>query len=90
MVFFSLDKDKPNKNEMSNYRPVSILKTFTKIYERVVKDQLVSGLEKYFSLFICAYRKGYNTKHILARLIEECREQLDRNCTVGTIFMNLS
>ena len=27
-------KDKPNKNEMSNFRPVSILNTFSKIYEK--------------------------------------------------------
>ena len=33
-----LDKGKPNKNEMSNFRPVSILNTFFKIYEKVIKD----------------------------------------------------
>ena len=36
-----LDKGKPNKNEISNFRPVSILNTFSKIYEKVIKDQLV-------------------------------------------------
>ena len=39
-----LDKGKPNKNEISNFRPVSILNTFSKIYEKIIKDQLVSGL----------------------------------------------
>ena len=33
-----LDKGKPNKNEMSDFRPVSVLNTFSKIYERVIKD----------------------------------------------------
>ena len=49
-----LDKGKPNKNEISNFRPVSILNTFSKIYEKVIKDQLVSvsGLDNYFSPFI--------------------------------------
>ena len=51
-----LDKVKSNKNEISNFRPVSILNTFSKIYERIIKDQLVSGLYKYFSPFIFAYR----------------------------------
>ena len=36
-----LDKVKPNKNEISNFRPVSILNTFSKMYEKVIKDQLV-------------------------------------------------
>ena len=30
-----LDKGKPNKNEMSNFIPVSVLKTFSKVYEIV-------------------------------------------------------
>ena len=33
-----LDKGKPNKNEISNFRPFSILNTFFKIYEKVIKD----------------------------------------------------
>ena len=57
-----LDKGKPNKNEISNFRPVSILNTFSKIYEKVIKDQLVSGLDNYLSSFISAYRKGYSTQ----------------------------
>ena len=66
-----LDKGKPNKNEISNFRPVSVLNTFSKIYERVVKDQIVCGMEKYFSLFLSAYRKNYSSQNILIRLTEE-------------------
>ena len=33
----SLDKGKPNKNEISNFSPVSILNTFLKIYEKLLK-----------------------------------------------------
>ena len=40
-----LDKGKTNKNEISNFRPVSIL-NISKIYEKFIKDQLVSGLDK--------------------------------------------
>ena len=53
-----LDKGKPNKNEMSNFRPVSVLNTFSKIYERVIKDQIVCGMEKHFSPFLSAHRKN--------------------------------
>ena len=55
-----LDNRKPNKNEISTFRPGNIVNTFSKIYEKVIKDQLVSGLDKYFSPFISAYRKGLN------------------------------
>ena len=50
-----LGKGKPNKNEISNFRPVRILSTFFKIYDKIIKDQLVLGLDKYFSPFISAY-----------------------------------
>ena len=56
-----LDKGKPNKNEISNIRTVSILNTCSKIYEKVIKDQLVSRLGKYLSPFMSAYQKGYST-----------------------------
>ena len=85
-----LDKGKPNKNETSNFRPVSILNTFSKIHEKVIKDQLVSELDKYLSPIISAYRKRYNTQHVLTRLVEEWRERLDNNYIVGAILMNLS
>ena len=85
-----LDKGKPSKNEISNIRSVSILNTFSKIYEKVIKDQLVSRLGKYLSPFISAYQKGYSTQHVLTRLVEEWRERLDNNCIVGALLMNLS
>ena len=31
-----LDKGKPNKNQVPNFRPVSILNTFSKIYESII------------------------------------------------------
>ena len=85
-----LDKGKPNKNEIFNFRSVSILNTFSKIYEKVIKDQLVSGLDNYLSPFISAYRKGCSTQHVLTRLAEEWSEQLDNNYIVGAILMDLS
>ena len=56
-----IPQGKPSKNKISNFRPVSILNNFSKIYEKVIKDQLVSGLDKYLSPFISAYRKVYST-----------------------------
>ena len=50
-----LDKGKPDKNEISNFRPVIVLNTFSNIYEKIIKDLLVLGLDKYFSPFISAY-----------------------------------
>ena len=85
-----LDKGKPNKNEISNFRTVSVLNTFSKIYERVIKDQIVRGMEKYFSPFISAYRKKYSSQNILISLTEEWRKKLDNNFVVGAVLTDLS
>ena len=85
-----LHKGKPDKYDVLNYRPVSILNAFSKIYEKVIKNQLASYLDKYFSLFISLYRKSYSTQQVLIRLLEEWREKLDKNFIVGAVLMDLS
>ena len=84
-----LDEGKPNKNEMSNFRPVSVLNTFSKIYEKVIKDQIVRGMEKYFLPFLSAYRKNYSLQNILISLTEEWRKKLDNNFVVGAVLTDL-
>ena len=85
-----LDKGTLNENEISNFRPVNILNTFSKIYEKFIKDQLLLRLDRYLSPFISAYQKGHITQHVLTRLVEEWRERLDNNYIVGAILMDLS
>ena len=83
-----LDKGKPDKNDISNFRPVILLNTFSKFYERVIKHQLVLSMENYFSPMI--YKKNYRTQHVITRLVEACRERIDENFVVGTVLTDLS
>ena len=39
-----LDKGKLDKNDIFNFRPVGLLNTFSKFYERVIKGQLVLSM----------------------------------------------
>ena len=43
-----LDKKTEDKDCISNFRPVSILNTFSKIYEMFAKNLLVSNIEEFF------------------------------------------
>ena len=72
-----LGKGKPDKNDITNFRPVSLLNTFSKFYERVIKDQLVLSMENNFSPMVSGYSKNYSTQHIITRLVEEWKEHLD-------------
>ena len=84
-----LDKGKPNKNEISNYRPVSVLNTFSKFYEKVIKNQLLRFMKEHFSHLISAYRTNYSSQHAIIRLLEEWRKNLDDNLVVGAVLTDL-
>ena len=51
-----------------------MLNIFFKVFETVLKNELVSALSDYISPFISAYREGYSTQYVLVRLIEELRK----------------
>ena len=68
-VVSPIEKKTDDKNKISNYRLVSALNIFSKVYEIVLKTKLVSALSDYISPFISAYREGYSTQHVLVRLM---------------------
>ena len=77
-----LGKGNPNKNEVSSFKPVSVLNTFSKVDERVIKDQTVCGMEKYFSRLLSAYNKNYSSQIILISFTEE-QNNLNNSFVVG-------
>ena len=85
-----LDKGGKDKMTVGNYRPVSVLNVFSKFYERIIKSQIVSFLDQKLSQFLSAYRQSYGTQHVLIRLIEEFKKNLDNDYVVGAILMDLS
>ena len=85
-----LDKGQPIRTVERNFRPVSVLNTFSKIYEKVLKQQLTQHLDNTLSVFIAAYRRAYSTHHALTRLIEDWRSNLDNDYLVGAVLMDLS
>ena len=56
-----IDKKTDDKYVISNFRPVSILNCFSKVYENVTKNELLKSMNVHLSPFLPAYRKNYNT-----------------------------
>ena len=73
-----------------NFRPVSVLNTFSKIYGKALKQQLNQNLDNTLSVFIAAYRRPYSTQHVLIRLTEDWRSNLDNDYLAGTVLMDPS
>ena len=81
---------KQERTEIENYRPVSILNCFSKIYGTFLHNQIAFFSNEFLSDFISAYKKGYSTNHVLRRLIENWRTTLDKNLFTGAGLMDLS
>ena len=62
-----------------NYRPVSVLPTFSKVFERIIQKQLSIHIERFHSPYLCGYTKGFSTYLALISLIEKWRKFLDNN-----------
>ena len=64
---------------MSNFRLVCLLHCFSKIYESYIEERLVCSMSNYISMFVSACRKGYDSQHVLIRLLQKWRQHLDNN-----------
>ena len=68
-------KDVFNKE---NYRPLSILPSLSKIYERMLYDQMFAFFENIFNDMLAAYRPRYGCPHVLLKLIEDSKNASDK------------
>ena len=79
-----------DSNLKENYRPIRVLPAVSKIYERVLKDQIQPYFHEILSNILCAFRARYSTQYALIRLLEKLRRCLDSSGLVGTILVDLS
>ena len=81
-----------NKMEFSNYRPISILPTFSKILEKIIYSRLINFINKHNILSSSQYgfRKNHSTYMAILALHDKISEAIDKNeCCIG-IFIDLS
>ena len=68
-------KDEPTDKE--NYRPVSVLSLLSKIFEKLIYDQLNEYLEQHLNSLLCGFRKAHSTQNALD-LLQEWQNQLSQ------------
>ena len=62
---------KEDKNLAKNYRPVSVLPTLSKVFERIMQNQVI------------CYRKGFSTQYALSSLLEKWKKTIDNKGFAG-------
>lgn len=79
------------KNDINNYRPISLLNTFSKILERILKKQLLSYLEENNILSETQYgfRENLSTGDAIETITDMIIKSLDRGEKTLAIFIDL-
>ena len=83
-------KDDPE--EPSNYRPISITPCISKVFELLIRDQIVEHLNRNKILTNSQYgfRKKYSTTDALMYCTEFIRNEINQKRSVAAAFLDLS
>ena len=77
---------------LTNYRPITLLPTLLKIFERAISTQLYSFFIT--NNILCeqqyGFRAGHSTELAATKLIDHTYEQMDQQKTPGHIYIDLS
>ena len=73
-----------------NYRPITFLPSASKLYERMMQDQMLPFVQSFLSPLLCGFREGYGTQHALLHFVETCKRSMDSGGVTGAILMDLS
>ena len=61
---------KEYRGSKENYRPVSILPVISKIFEKLLWNQITPFMDQFLSKYQCAFQKGFNAQHCLLAMLE--------------------
>ena len=80
------------KTDMNNYRPISLLNIFSKIFEKLMKKHLIDFIEanEILSPSQYGFQRGKSTEDALSKFSEMIYNQLDKSNHVLSIFVDFS
>ena len=91
-VVLPLFKSKGTKRDRTNYRPISLLNSFSKLLEKIAAQQLVAYLDRnnlfYKNQF--GFRKNSSTIHAMLVFIKKMESALEGQQKSSAIFVDLS
>ena len=73
-----------------NYRPISILSPISKIFERILYNQLYNTFDDILSMSQCGFRKGFSAQHCLIVMLEKFKKSIDSKKCCGVLLTDLS
>ena len=76
--------------EMDNYRPISVLPTLSKLFEKFVYSQIYEYLLKYNLIHQnqSGFRSKYSCQTALTKLVDDLLREMDRGNYTGILFLD--
>ena len=68
--------------EKKNCRPIGVLSSLSKVFERLLLKQFLPFIEQRLSSILCAFKKGQSTQHALSRVVEMIRRCNDKGVSL--------
>ena len=82
---------KKNDNlSKSNYRPISILSSLSKLFEKIIVNQMMDYFNDLFSCDLSGFRKHHGCEDVLLNFVESVKLSIDNNEIVGAVLTDLS
>lgn len=77
--------------QCNNYRPISLLSCFSKIYEKIMKQKLIDFLHStdFFSSKQFGFRMGMSTENALLNFMTDVHNGLNRGKCVSGVFLDI-
>ena len=75
---------------MNNYRPISVLPTSSKLFEKLLYQQINSYINTYLNSGLCGFREGFSAQHCLITMTEKIKNVLDKGEIGGALLTDLS
>ena len=85
-IFKSDDMEDPN-----NYRPISLLSNFNRIFEKIIYTRMVSFIDTHDLFFKAQYgfRKSHSTQHAILDIVNSIQSNMDQGLFSCGIFIDL-
>ena len=81
---------KDERTSVKNYRPISLLPSVSKLYEKDMYSQILNYIEQHLSPYLFGFRKGHSTEQCINVMLENWKKALDGKKHVGAVLTDLS
>ena len=80
-----------DKQDISNYRPISILSFFSKVFEKTMYNHLINFIDanKILYKYQFGFRKSHSTNHAIISLAEKVSNAMDSGKISIGVFLDL-